>query len=197
MTLLKIWRQFFLWISGTWLYEFVLKWVVPAIRFGGRPTPRLVREIILDRIRLGDVLVVKDRHKLTNILIGGEFSHCGMYLGLGEVGEMAANGYGAVSLRTFLSHSTKIKVLRLRDYDKKYATLMVRKFRMLGHPADYDIKFSLGIDLLACSEIIYHADIENRMKADLTDIAGLGRPYISPDGIAKAPGLKEWFDYEA
>ena len=54
--------------------------------------------------------------------------------------------------------------------------------------ASYDAAFGLGIKSLYCSELIYQADKiagngEGRLKCSTEDLMGLGKPYISPDGL--------------
>ena len=49
--------------------------------------------------------------------------------------------------------------------------------------ASYDIQFEFGIEALYCSELIYHADEERRLDVDLSDVANLGRKYLSPTGL--------------
>lgn len=63
--------------------------------------------------------------------------------------------------------------------------------------AKYDVEFLLGVEALYCSELIYMADQIAahklgelpRLKVDLTDLVGLGRPYLSPDGLLFADNI--------
>ena len=89
--------------------------------------------------------------------------------------------------------SDRVVILRCKDFDKEYITRMIKKALSFSK-AKYDSSFDLGIKALYCSELIYQADIEKRLKISLEDLAGIGQPYISPTGLYKSKNCSVVFD---
>jgi hypothetical protein len=152
----------------------------------------------------GDFLISKARYNFTNLIIGGKFSHGSVVTNLKEgrdgnallIAEMTANDFDLVGVDHFAHGTTRIALMRFKDYDPEYGE-KVSNFCMTLSDRRYDARFNLGVEALYCSELCYQADYEGRMKADLSDLVGMGRPYLSPDGIYCAPGLEvvyEWKD---
>lgn len=144
----------------------------------------------------GDVLLSKSSGHLTNVLIGGDYSHAALVVSTDRIAEMTANGFDIVDVDKFCKQSTRICLLRLTPENEAYGMLMAEK-AMTFENAEYDLDFDLGVESLYCSELCYQADFEHRFQCDLTDLAGLGRPYISPVGLYHAKGLSivaEWID---
>lgn len=83
--------------------------------------------------------------------------------------------------------------MRCLDYDKFYVEDLVYKCLSLKL-AKYDTQFSLGVEALYCSELCYQSDFDHRLKVDLSDLAGLGRPYISPMGLLFSKNCRCVFD---
>jgi len=52
----------------------------------------------------------------------------------------------------------------------------------------------MGVKALYCSELVYQSDFERRLDVNLEDLAGLGRKYISPDGLYKAKNVRVVWD---
>lgn len=83
--------------------------------------------------------------------------------------------------------SERVIIFACEDWDEVYTERLVNaslSFRI----ADYDGEMTLGVGALYCSELIYQADRiagngKGRLQCDLSDLMGLGREYISPDGL--------------
>jgi len=136
----------------------------------------------------GDIVLSKDRKKLTTLLIGGEMTHAAQCVGKGvewELSEMTHTNYTKSAFFDICKESDRVVILRCRDYDSLYVQEVIARCRELKD-ATYDIEFDLGVEALYCSELVYQSDLENRLQVNLEDIAGLGRPYISPTGLLKA-----------
>lgn len=189
--------RFLIWLMGTWLYRFMLRYVVPEITVFHAPGPAWdIRDKIRKEMRPGDMLLSKSRFKFTNLIIGGNFSHGAVVLEPDRIAEMSAKDFDVVDVDHFCKDTTRIALLRFKDHDHVYGQ-KVAEFALTLSNRLYDVRFTLGLKALYCSELCYQADYEQRMRADLSDLVGMGRPYISPDGIFAAPGLEvvyEWND---
>lgn len=189
--------KFLLWLMGTRFYRFLLKYVIPQIQFFSATGPSYsFKESMRRTMRAGDVVLTKSSFHLTNLLIGGRFSHAAIVVGPDKIAEMTSNDFDVRSVDEFSKHCTKISLLRLHTNDQAYATQMAIN-AMSFSDRDYDYRFTLGVDALYCSELIYQSDTEKRLQCDLTDLVGMGTQYISPAGLYDAKGLKpilEWVD---
>lgn len=193
----SIYSRFMAWLLKTHAMRFTLRYVVPEIKILHAPGPGYnTKEHIRKNMRPGDVLVSKSTYRLTNLVIGGKFSHGAFVINTNEIAEMTAKDFDVVDVNEFAAGCTHIALLRLKSPDQIYANKMVEKCLSFSD-ARYDADFSLGVEALYCSELVYQSDFERRMKCNLDDIVGMGRPYISPDGLFCAPGLElvyEWVD---
>jgi uncharacterized protein YycO len=182
---------------STRFYRFLLKYVIPQIQFFHATGPNYhVKETIRNTMRAGDVVLTKSSFHLTNLLIGGRFSHAAIVVGKDRIAELTANGFDVRSVDEFSKHCTKISLLRIHPDDQLYATQMAVN-AMGFSDRDYDYRFTLNVDALYCSELVYQSDTEKRLQCDLTDLVGMGCPYISPEGLYQAKGLTpiyEWKD---
>lgn len=144
----------------------------------------------------GDILISKSTYRLTNLIIGGKFSHGAVVVAKNKIAEMTANDFDVVGMDHFALGCTRIALLRFKDPPANYGQRVARKAMAYANKK-YDAQFTLGVEALYCSELAYQSDFLHKMQADLSDLVGMGRPYISPDGIYSAPGLKivyEWKD---
>lgn len=189
--------KFILWLMKSRAYRFFLKYIIPNLTFFTATGPNyFFKERVRERMKPGDVLLSKSSGHLTNVLIGGTYSHAALVVGPNRIAEMTANGFDIVDVDKFCKQSTRICLLRLKDGDEAYGILMSYKALEFAN-AEYDLDFTLGVETLYCSELCYQSDFEKRFQCDLTDLAGLGRPYISPVGLYQAKGLEivlEWKD---
>lgn len=140
----------------------------------------------------GDIIVTLDKHKIAAILIPGEWSHAAVCVGKGtpyEVAEMTHSGFTKSAFFDICKQSDKFAIYRMFKADSRYIQSFIERVKGYEGTA-YDTTFSLGIKTLYCSELPYQADVEHKLQADIEDLAGLGRPYLSPTGLSKAEGLK-------
>lgn len=179
-------------LMQTKIYKYFLKNIVPYIRFSMYyPKLRGIQfEEIRTRILPCDIILTVDKRKLTSFLIPGEFSHAAFFLGFRrtfEVAEMTHEDYTKSFLFDVCKQSDRVLILRCKDIalDPHYGFRMIHKCLSFQN-TKYDSDFSLGVEALYCSELIYQSDFEKRIKYDLSDLAGIGQPYISPDGLLQA-----------
>lgn len=194
-------RRIVLWLLDSWLVRYLMKWVIPSIRFGKRPIPEKVKRELSLVIRAGDCILTRDPLKLSNILIGGRWSHAAICTFMLDdfmpiIGEMSHSGFQELSLDNFLGYSQSVAVIRPKLASFTYRAEMATQARRLGFKAQgYDNVFTMGEKSLFCSELVYLADYMGEYKASLEDLAGLGHPYISPDGLYKAKEAQIVFEW--
>ncbi len=172
------------------IYYWFLMHIVPYIRFSMYYT-KLPGYKFYEAYRLlqpGDFLVSVDEKKLTTVLIPGGWTHAAFCVSKDEkfeIAEMTHKNYTRSTFFDFCKENDRIAIYRINNVDAAYVQRMIAKCLSMGS-ALYDGEFKLGIDSLYCSELVYLCDIEGRIGASLDDLAGLGRPYISPTGLTKA-----------
>ncbi len=179
-------------LMETKVYKYFLKNIIPYIRFS-MYYPKLRGfefEEIRKVIKPGDIILTVDKRKLTSFLIPGEFSHAALFLGfknLFQVAEMTHEDFTKSFLFDVCKQSDRVLVLRCQaiSNDLDYIFRMTR-YCLSFENAKYDSSFSLGVNALYCSELIYQSDFEKRIEYDLSDLAGIGQSYISPDGLLQA-----------
>lgn len=150
------------------------------------------------KIHEGDIVLCIDKKKLSTMLIPGEFSHAALFLGKDapfEVAEMVHTGYNKAYFFDVCKESDRVVIMRCMMFDPDYIEKVVSSAIGFQH-STYDIAFSMGIESLYCSELVYQADFERRLKLDLSDLAGLGVEYISPDGLLYADNCFCVYDSE-
>ena len=182
-------RRFLLYIIETKTYAYLLKHVIWRVRITTYYTnfPGWKYHWIYKRIQPGDIILATDAKKLTSMLIPGEWTHAAVCVSKNqrfEVAEMVHTGFRKSTVSDICYEATKLVILRPR-FDDVYRRRFITNVLNLDG-ADYDIKFDLGVKGLYCSELIYQADTEHRLGISLDDLAGLGKPYVSPTGILNA-----------
>lgn len=186
---------------GTSFYSWLLLKVIPYIRFTTYYTSfrgwKYYRGYRL--IQAGDILVCKDRKKLTAVLIPGEFTHAIQVIaaeGTAEwtVSEMTHHDYTRSNFFDICKESDRVVILRCRDYDADYIKNVVVPTCLSFEDAKYNVEFEFGIPALYCSELCYQSDKERRLQVSLEDLADLGRPYISPTGLYQAKNVDVIWD---
>lgn len=181
------------WLMATKFYRYMLKHVIPYIRFTTYYTTlRGVKYHKLYRqLEPGDVLLTIDKKKLTTMLIPGEFTHAAMCVSLDEaweVSEMTHSDYTKSCFFDICKESDRVVIMRCKwceDLDTDKAIEKCKSFE----GAKYDVEFALGVEALYCSELVYQSYKDNLLGANLDDFVGLGRPYISPVGLFHADNL--------
>lgn len=190
-------KKLLLWFMQSGLYKWLLIKVIPYIRFTTY-YPSLRGKKYHEgyaKLRAGDIILTRDNKKLTTLLIGGDFTHAALCIALNyynnpgwEVSEMTHENYTKSFFFDICKEADRVVILRCHDWDLEYLKKVIEQCISL-QSAQYDIEFELGVKALYCSELVYQSDFEKRLKVDLTDIAGLGRPYLSPTGIYKAKNI--------
>jgi len=175
-----------------WYRHFLMN-IIPYIRFSLYYTDMSgVKYNALNKVmQPGDVLLCIDKRKLTTKLIPGEFSHAAMCVsndGVWETSEMTHHDYAKRCLFDICKESDRVVILR-PQLDKTIIDQAVDKCKSFQQ-AKYDIEFSLGVEALYCSELVYESYANNSLEADISDLAGLGKQYISPSGLYAARKLK-------
>ena len=177
---------------STRLYKYLLKHVIPYIRFTTYYTSLRGKKyhILYNILQAGDVLLTIDRKKLTTILIPGDFSHAAMCIskdGVWETSEMTHDDYTKSTFFDVCKESDRVVIMRPKLSQQEIDAAIEKCKSFEG--AAYDSSFDLGIKTLYCSELIYQSYENNSLQANLEDFAGLGRPYISPTGLYHAKNL--------
>ena len=177
----------------TKIYNHTLKHIIPYIRFSmyypsinGKQYSRLYMAL-----RHGDVILTTDKKKLTTMLIPGEFAHAAMCVAKGtdwEISEMTHNDYDKTTFFDICRMSDRVVILRPQLEQHVIERAIEKCLSLEG--AEYDNAFSLGIEALYCSELIYESFEGNSIEVNVDDLMGLGKPYISPGGLYHAKKLK-------
>jgi len=105
-----------------------------------------------------------------------------------EVSEMTHTDYTKSTFFDICKESDRIVILRCIDCTDEQKESAIKKCKSFVG-AEYDVEFDLGVRALYCSELIYQSYENNLLAANLDDLVGLNRPYISPTGLYKAKNL--------
>lgn len=179
-------RKFLLWLMQSKAYYDLMIKIVPYIRFTTYYTSFRGYKYHAGYkiLQPGDFMVAVDKKKLTSFLVPGIWTHASFCVskdGQWEVSEMTHENYTKSCFFDICKESDRVAIYR-PNVDDAYKQQMIEKCKSF-HDAVYDVEFDLGVKALYCSELVYQSDYEHRLEFDLTDIHGLGRPYISPDGL--------------
>ena len=190
----KLYRRVVGYIMQTKIYRYLLKHVIPYIRFTTYYTNLRGKKYhaLYQQLLPGDIILTIDKKKLTTLLIPGEFSHAAMCVSLDaewEVSEMTHSDYTKSCFFDICKESDRVVIMRCKKITDEQLSKAIEKCKSL-EDATYDVEFSLGIKELYCSELIYVSYENNLIGANLEDFVGLGRDYISPVGLYHAKNLK-------
>lgn len=196
--MLFAYKRILLWYMQTDFHHWLLKEVIPYIRFTtyyttlrGWKYKRGYR-----KLQPGHIIVGIDKKKLTTKLIGGTFTHAALCVEKGvewEVSEMTHTDYTESAFFDICKEADRVVILRCKDWDEQYTREVIKRCRSF-RGTDYDVEFKLGVKTLYCSELVYQSDYEHRLQVSLEDVAGIKRPYISPTGIYKALNVEVIWD---
>jgi hypothetical protein len=190
-------KKVLLWVMQTRLYAYLMLKVIPYIRFTLYYTSLRGYKYHAGYRKLapGDFMVAVDKKKLTSKLVPGIWTHASFCVskdGVFEIAEMTHENYTKSCFFDICKESDRVAIYR-PNVDEAYRQAMIEKCKSY-HDAVYDIEFDLGIKALYCSELVYQSDFEHRCGFDLTDIHGLGREYISPDGLTEGTQVTKIWD---
>lgn len=151
-------------------------------------------------LRPGDIILTSDSLSLSSFAIPGEWSHAGICVGKGmewEISEMLTTGYAKSHFYDIFTRAEKIKIIRCFGWSSDYVRKVINNVKSYS-AAEYDYTFGINnnkdvagtdIPFLYCSEMIWEADVARLLNVNLEDVAGLGRPYLSPDGLANSKNV--------
>ncbi len=196
-------KRIVVWFMNTGAYSWLLKHVIPYIRFTTYYTSLRGAKYKAGyaKLRPGHILVTLDKKKLTSMLIPGGFAHAALCLNKTtghladsyEIAEMTHTDYTKSYFFDICKEADRVVILKCTAWDAEYTKRVVAKCRTF-EDAIYDVQFAFGVKALYCSELIYQADFEKRLQVNLEDLAGLGREYISPTGLFNAKNVKVVWD---
>lgn len=193
MNLRKTYGKIIMWIMKRKLYFFFLRRVVPFIRFSMSYTKLKGWQYhkLYSILEPGDIIVTIDRKKLTSLLIPGEFSHAAMCVskdGIWEVSEMTHTDYTKSCFFDICKESDRVVILGLKDATPSEQGGAIAVCKSLQQ-VKYDMRFLLGIEALYCSELCLVCWGNEKLKADTSDFAGIGQPYVTPTDLYEAEGV--------
>lgn len=184
-------------LSHTNVYNWFLKKVFPKIRFSTYYTSmrgwkyqdghRLLRK--------GDIIVTLDNNKASTVMIGGEWAHAGLCIGLEshgdnyECAEMTSKNFTWSHFADMCFEADKVAIYRCTDWDEYYIEEVIKKCLSLKD-AHYDNQFEAADSELYCSELIAVADFEKRLHLPKERLEIIGLDYVSPTGITKADNVE-------
>ena len=110
-------KRLVVWLTNTKLWAWLLIKVVPFIRFTTYYTDFRGHQFIIGykRLQPGDIILTKDKRKLTTVLIGGEFTHAALCVNLGrpyEIAEMTHHDYTKSFFFDVCKESDRVVILR-------------------------------------------------------------------------------------
>lgn len=196
-------------------YKWFLKDVLPFIRFSTQLNKLRGSNYHegYKLLRPGQIIACVDENKATAKLIPGLTSHAAICINKrsdqttrvevqNEIAEMTHTDFTYSDFFDICKESSRVFLLECLDWDEPYKNEVIDATLAL-HGSKYDSEFKLGVEALYCSELIYMADqiashrYQGRsLKVDLSDLVGLGRPYLSPDGLLFAENIKCVWDSE-
>lgn len=192
-------KRILVWFMNTRAYSWLLKHVIPYIRFTTYYTSLRGAKYKAGyaKLRPGHIILTLDRKKLTSMLIPGGFAHAALCLnksvGSYEIAEMTHTDYTKSYFFDICKEADRVVILKCTAWDAEYTKKVIAKCRTF-EGAVYDVQFAFGVKALYCSELIYQADFERRLQVNLEDLAGLGREYISPTGLFNAKNVRIVWD---
>lgn len=193
-------KRIVLWVMQSKIYRWLLRKIIPIVRFSlyYPKSDGIKYNEAYDLLQPGDIILTNDSLKLTSLLIPGEWSHAALCVSKDkrfEVAEMTHEDYVKATFFKLFHEADRVAILRCPciSQDKEYLKLVIEKCRSF-EGATYDQAFELGVTALYCSELVYQADFERRLNVNLEDLAGLGREYISPDGLFKSKNVVVVYD---
>lgn len=173
-------KNFFLGLfMRTKLYNWLMKDVIPYIRFTPYYSLPSNKKFLkwgalankgYRKLRTGDIILTVDKKKLTTLFIAGatakdrkvDFvpSHAAICTSKDksfEIAEMTHSDFTKSTWHDVCYESTRVMILRCKKWDQKYIDGMmslIPEFESIG----YDRMFKMGLESLACSELIYAFD---------------------------------------
>ncbi len=211
--------KFIYWLTSTSFWHWLLIQELPFIRMPYYT--RFEGDKFVEGYRVlspGQFLLCIDEKKLTTLLVPGFVTHAAFVTGnclkMGgieyEVAEMTHRNFSKSYWFTICKESSRVFICDCLDWDSDFKSKMLGSIRRF-YGALYDIKFKFDVTSLYCSELIYQLDrvannpgcsdsqlaedtLKGRMQVDISDFAGIGQEYISPDGLLFGKNVRILWD---
>jgi len=212
--------KFILWLMGTNFYKYVLLNIIPFVRFSMYYTKIRGNKYHegWNILKPGHIILTVDDKKLTSLLIPGTMSHAALCVNHRkldprsyEIAEMTHTNYTRSDFFDICKESSRVLIAECTDWSPEYIPKVIEACNSL-RAAKYDLEFEFGVKALYCSELVVQADkiaYQKELKeldaasgrglqlrVDFSDLAGLGRPYISPDGLLFGKNVRVLWDSE-
>ena len=198
-------------IVASEFYTNLLEKVIPYIRLTTYYPrfPVLQFQELYARVEVGDILLTNDYRKLTTILIPGDWAHAAIVVGKGqghiEVVEMTHVGFNKTDVHKVCAESERVRIKRVDDPRWDIETFINNVWKHEGSTYNFgflakekkDPRNKKGDKMHRsnyCSQLVTQADEDNILDVNWDDLAGLGVPYISPDGLDKGKNLITIYD---
>lgn len=175
-----------MWIKKKLLRFFVVQWlltkVLPKIRFSlHRPKMNAEKYAVFYRaLRPGDLVFSVDRSKLSTFLIGGKWSHVGIYVDHDNIVEAVYPLVRFVHPLDFCFDADCVGVGRPK-YNGSEGAIYEATLKAATYVGrHYDTLFEPGTEALYCSELVSNVV---GLQVDRSDEVGLGQDYVTPDEV--------------
>lgn len=142
----------------------LIRILLPATKLAGKihfsPKERAIKShnvnYLYNELELGDVVLSYTSGELTNLLIEGEYKHCGIYAGSSKIIEATSKGVTITELDDFCASKDKVGVFRSRFCSEKQKIAAVRYARD-RRGSSYDYYFEPNEHAFYCAELIAKA----------------------------------------
>ncbi len=119
-------------------------------------------------LRKGDVIICGALRRMHSIYIGGICTHALLYVGSGHCIHSIAHGVGLVSFDDVLREYDTLLIIRHPETNKKkIARTIEYAMKHIGKP--FDFTFESDNEKIYCTELLYNAFYNGRMKLDIFD----------------------------
>lgn len=183
-------RPWMLLLRKSRLYSFIMWYVMPYARISVCHTSMTSEKYVRGwrLLRVGDIILTTDNRALSTLCVPGDHTHallCTGDLWESTCAQMTHAGYGEVAFAEACFHASRVVVLRCPSFDDDYIAEVVRKtYTFKDTPYDTDFSFDNGKSY--CSELIYQADIEKRLRVVSSKAWGTGQMVVTPDDLFAA-----------
>lgn len=158
----KILEQIRSWLPS--LYRLLMRWATPFSKIMGSahiaPHQRGIkaRDVMRleDVVLMGDVILTFSEGELSNLFIEGDWKHCAMYVGAGEVVEAIGRGVVVTDIDDFCASKDRICVLRA-SFCTVDETMKAVKYALSCKGKPYDFQFEPNEQALYCAELVWWA----------------------------------------
>jgi hypothetical protein len=105
-----------------------------------------------------------------------------------EIAEMTHSNYTRSYFFDLCKEADRVAIFRCSDFNAEYIERMISYCRTFC-VRQYDTVFDIGIESLYCSELVYQADFERRLKVNLEKISIINKWYVSPTALITATNV--------